>query len=469
MNCRRTLLRARSLLALSVIAAASVTSVLETSAQATTQVSGPGQFSVSPARRILFAQPPVDLVPATVSNTTDVPFRVRVFPVVLHQPLPGAFTFNETPRSLNAAHNALPLTPASFTLMPGQRQVVDLHWQQLLLPRANHAYIGVVFQGRPQMRTRQPVNVVDRLLSLNFLQLPGHYISKGRFTALRAQQGPNQIQLRARIKNIGQIVQSPSHGRVAVRDATGRVVYRDSWACDVVIPRAQRDCIIPLNTDLPRGSYQAATTMRFGDTRRARTVTRFRLVATNKLAAPATALENVQATGTIGESASITGDVRSVGTESASTTVKVALFSTSGGFPTKTPLATSQTAFTALAPQSQRHLSVNLGKLNKGSYRVVVTYTAAPGSTKTLVQDFVATPPRDTSIWKFLRDHAVLIGLVLAILALTALAAFAARRQRALKAQLAALQAQAALAEPPVEVRAGPEHRETSPPTGREL
>src|SRR5690349_11702222 len=83
-----------------------------------------GQFSITPARRDLSGRPPSSLGATTVSNSTDGPIKVKVFPAILTQGLDGAFDVVETPRELREAGLILSATPTDFTLAPKTSQKV---------------------------------------------------------------------------------------------------------------------------------------------------------------------------------------------------------------------------------------------------------------------------------------------------------------------------------------------------------
>ena len=151
-----------------------------------------GQFSITPARRDLSGKPPASLGSTTVSNTTDGTIKVRVFPALLTQGIDGAFDVIETARDLRAAGLILTPSPASFTLAPGTNQRVAVQWN--LLPRRSRAvFLGLVFEGIQLNRQNQPVNQINRLVSVTFLRLPGSYRRTGKITALRGEQaGPRK-------------------------------------------------------------------------------------------------------------------------------------------------------------------------------------------------------------------------------------------------------------------------------------
>jgi hypothetical protein len=253
---------------------------------ATARASAGGTFAISPSRRDLAGRPPVTLAPTRVSNTTRESYDVRVFPVLLRQGLTGAFQFDESPRPLNAARTILRVSPSRFGLAPGQSRKVRLRWE--LLPRGARAtYVGVVFQGQARLKGGRLVPVISRLLSINFMRLPGHYHPSGAFTALRAIQfAPRVLRFLPRVKNTGDIVGSPKHGRLSINDSTGRTVYKTSWPGDVILPGAERDFPIDVKQILPAGGYTAHAMMSFGATRHAVISTAFTLAGPNKLLAP---------------------------------------------------------------------------------------------------------------------------------------------------------------------------------------
>jgi hypothetical protein len=234
-------------------------------------------------------------------------------------------------------------------------------------------------------------------------------------------------------------VDAPRRGQLAIRDAAGRLVYKRRWTGDVVLPGAEREFSVDVGRRLAAGRYTASARMRFGRGRRARTSRRFELVAPGRLASPRLALESLQARGTIGGEAHVTGVLRSIGTSTARTSVGIELYPFRRGVQASRPAVTKTAAFAGLAPRSRRELEASLGSVHRGHYRVRVTYADQPGSSQALLVDFTATPKEGVlrALEQLAKRHEVLLVLLAALLALGALTMVMLRRQRLLAARLA--------------------------------
>jgi|GEM_PF-1468341 len=431
---RRVVVIAVSLAALLALAAPSIPA-------ATAQGAADGTFSISPSRRDLVGRPPATLIPTRVSNTTKGTYDVRVFPVLLRQDLSGAFQFDESPRPLMAAGRILRVSASRFQLAPGQSRQVGLRWELLPLD-ARAAYIGVVFQGQRRVAGGGSVPVVGRLLSINFLRLPGRYHPNGRFTALRAiQSAPRKLRILARVKNTGDIVASPKRARLAIHDTAGRTVFKTGWKGDLVLPRAEREFPIDVRKVLPAGDYTAQAVMRFGARRRAKISTAFTLVSPNELPTPGLAIKDFAALGEVGRPAHITGQVQSTGTAPAKLALTLSLFRVTGGVAEAKPLAGRKLRFSGLQPGSTRSLDVDLTeRMTPGDYRVVGEYTDAAGAPQELTSDFAATTRRGflERLELFFKRNTPLIILVIAVLVIIAIGESTRRYRRRLRAKLIA-------------------------------
>ena len=404
-----------------------------------------GGFGIAPARRHVIGSPGMQLTPTTVINDSSSSYQVSVFPAILTQELSGAFDFADTPRNLNDSKLALSTSADSFVLPPGSTRQVSLRWN--LLPRGQKwLAMGVVFQGVAEGQSG-PVHVVSRLLSVNFLSLPGLTTVNGAFTGLYAEQfAPRVLRFLARVENTGDRFSAPSAGRLVLRDSLGNVVFSGPWTGDVVLPGAQRDFPIDVRKVLPAGRYTATVTMRFGGERSRSTA--FTLVGPNQLPTPAITIRDFNATGVIGSPAKVTARILSSGTAPAGLTLHLYLAHASDAAPGATALATAQISYRNLVPGSVTRLSHPLGGgLHAGSYRVIATWVDPTGAQHTAQADFTPTAGQALSqaIWSFIRHHLVfLIGLL--VLALVMAMAYIVRRlrggQRQIQAELAAVRAQ---------------------------
>lgn len=399
----------------------------------------PGTFSITPSRQDIVGRPPLSLMATRVTNTTGQPYDVTVTPVQLTQDLTGAFTFSERPAALRDARMILRPFPARLRLAPGESRRVALEWQ--LLPRAKRAaYVGVIFRGQARGADGRSIPVVTRLLSVDLLRLPGAYHRQGAITALRVGQfAPGKLRVTPRVANTGDVVGVPTHGRLAIHDATGRTVYRAHWTTDVVLPGAARDVPVDLPTHLPPGHYTATAAMTFGATANARRSTRFALTAIDTLPTPAVTIESFAAHGQAGQRARVMGSIHSTGTAPAGIALTIAISRVSGGLPDAEPFATTRVRASHLPGGTHRAFAATLGPaLPAGQYHAVARYSDADGVPQQITSDFTASRPRSFAdrLSLFVRRHEVLLILLAAAILITVLVIVFGRRQRRLQAEL---------------------------------
>jgi comEA protein len=401
-----------------------------------------GQFGITPARRDVVGRPPGNLVPTRVTNTTQGQFAVTVFPVLLTQAVTGDFVFSEKPSVLNAANNILTPSPAKFLMAPGTSRTVSLHWNTLPAG-ARAAYVGVVFQAVPLIHGKPNLRVTNRLLSINFLRLPGRYRSSGRFSGMQVLQAPQQpriLRFLPRVRNTGQVVDSPKRTSLVIESAAGKHLYRQSWPGDVVLPGASRDFVIDVKHVFGAGDYEAVAIMDFGSSKHQVVKTPFHLTAPNTLPSPAITVANFGATGEIGKPAHLTASVRSTGTAPAGTEVSLSVFRITGAPSDNVPVATRRIRYAGLAPGTRRALDVRLGVVRAGHYRALLRYRDTTDVVHTLAAEFDAT--KQKSFWdrvkRFFRDHGVLAVGLLALFLLLLIILWFLRRQRRLERELRA-------------------------------
>lgn len=380
----RTFLRP---LAVFLLLAASLT------AEAAAQTPDDGLFSVNPARQVINGRPPKALAPFTVSNTTEVALNVKVIPAILDQRVSGEIIFDERDAALRDAKKILAPNVEEFRLEPGARRTVRVRWN--LQPRGQDiSNMGVVFQGTAATESTA-VQTVQRLLTLNFLQLPGRYRSTGRFTLLRALQGEGRtLNFVPRIENTGEIVQSPQDTRVLVRDAKGDAVFDAPFVSDIILPGRERDYPVTMRKILPKGEYRLSASATFGNSGRIVIRSNFTLVGPNRLPSPKVALENLAGRGEIGGDSEATAVVHSVGTATANTNVKIQLFRlTERNQVPKEPLEEKKLPFEGLAPGERRNLRIVYPGLPAGNYRLIATYRDTPDTIARAEADFSPVAP----------------------------------------------------------------------------
>lgn len=409
-----------------IAAAAALVAGLASPVAHAQQPPNPGLFSVTPSRQILVGKPPRNLQTFVVSNTTKVPLNVKVFPVFLEQQLSGQMTFDQSRPALDAAARTIQVKDATFQMPPGSTRHVVATW----IDRPSGAVAvntGIVFQSAAAVTSRS-VQTIQRLLTLDFLQLPGRYRSSGRFTLLRAEQGEHRtLNLIPRVENTGQVVQSPQNGKVVVRDASNRLVFKGHFIGDVVLPAHQRDFPVVMTKVLPKGDYKMSATATFGDSGKIHIRGAFTLVGPNELPTPRVALEDFHGDGTIGGDSEAAGTVHSVGSATAQTNVKVQLYRLIANptAPLK-PIDERKLSFKNLAPGVKRDLRIVYPHLRAGKYRLVATYRDTPVTVKQVEYDFSPQPkPKSSGL------SAIVIALgILGLLLLLLLLAWLLRRRR---------------------------------------
>jgi hypothetical protein len=396
-----------------------------------------GTFSITPARRYIVARPPATLAPTTVANTTGGTLRVKVFPVLLGQALSGAFTFEASASALAAAGNVLGVGPSSFTLAPGASRRVGLRWRRLP-SHARIASVGVVYQATPTAGAGA-VRIVERLLGVDVLRLPGHYRRSGRLLGVHvAQVEPGVLQVGLNVRNTGQAVAPPSRLALTVRDRSGALLVNRSMEGDIVLPGATRTFVLNLGRRLPAGAYIARAHMAFGSSHGQEAAAPFELVGPDELAASRLALGPLVAQGSVGGSAEVSAALENTGTAAGDTTIDLDLYRLTGGIPGAHPIASRRLAI-SLAPRASRRLRSGLGRLRAGTYRLVASYEDSTGTPQTLVADFQAERPLGTIalLRGFSTEHALLIPALLLLLCIGSVTLLLVRERR-LKRALAA-------------------------------
>ena len=420
-----------------------------------------GVLSISPARRDITARPPQVLSPTNVKNTTQADMAVRVFPVLLFQNLDGSFGFNTTPRELSEAKLQLTTGPNAFDLKPQTQQTVHLRWN--LLPRtAKAAYLGVVFEGVPHLAGKKSLGTVLRLLSVNFLSLPGHWTVRGLLTGLRGEQaGPKVLRFLPKVKNTGQIHAQPTNGRCKIVDSAGAVQVRSKFGTGIVLPGYEREYPILVKKILPAGSYEMSCAMRFGKVASRRTL-KFKLSGPNTLPTPKLKLTKASASGEVGSSAHVHVVFRNAGTAPSNAVLKVAL----------EPAGTTKAIVKKVVPQGSvaggqsKTVDVTLGSdLQLGTYAADVILSDGKQDVDQLTASFTTTKHKGffTKIWNWVKDHIAWLLLLLLLLGFLILFLLYRRRRREMEEELEAARA-AQVAVPAAAPRAAAAPEPAPPP-----
>lgn len=407
-------------------------------------VSTNGSFGITPARRHVTGEPGIYLSPTSVINSTDSPYKVTVFPVLLSQDITGAFNFSSQPGALAAAQRVLGVAPTGFMLPPHSKRVVELHWNgmpkgQLQVPA------GIVFQGI-RANQKAAVTVISRLLSVNFLTLPVHLRVAGRFVALTAMQFSRRVlRFMPIVQNTGQRAWAPSDGSFRILNSRGKVVYRTPWIGDVIIPGAEREFPIDVTKILPAGHYTMQAGMDFAG--RKVIAGRFTLTGPNQLPSPNLTVIGLNGSGTSGSPPAISLTAKNQGTAPGQLVVHVKVTGACGRAEGEHYTAAHTFTFSGVPGGASRTATRSVGtRLPPGCYSVQAQWADPSGQSQSEANTFTATPKKSVpnQIWAWIISHWWLFLGVLLLLLVALLIRELLRRQRRLEQALAEAQAHAA-------------------------
>ncbi|HEX3693463.1 MAG TPA: hypothetical protein VHU13_08975 [Solirubrobacteraceae bacterium] len=350
----------------------------------------------------------------------------------------GAFSFDPSPAGILSAQRVLDAGPASFKLAPGASRRVDLRWRGLPA-NARTANVGVIYQATPPTGPA-PVQIVEQLLGVNILRLPGHYRLTGQLTGVHvAQVKPGTLRFTLSIDNTGQAVVGPSRLVLTIRDQYGALLLNRRLHTDIVLPGATRDFTLDVKHQLSVGRYTVRGHAAFGASHRLAAMDNFELVGPNELPTSEVQIGPLIGRGAIGESAQVAATLRNVGTQAGNTAVDVSLYRLTDGVPGQRPVATRRIVTEFVAPGKTSGLRSDIGRLHGGTYRLVASYYDSSGIPQTLVSDFQAQ--RQLGILAQLRsfdsEHLLLIPSLLILVGGVAIALLLIRERR-LKSALAA-------------------------------
>ena len=380
-----------------------------------------GLLGISPPRRIVVAKPPVTLRPTLVQNTTDQTFKMTAFPALLTQRLDGSFDFDRSPRALRAAQLILDVGPKKFDL-PSNRQInIKFRWANLPLG-TRAVYTGLVVTGVPKGKPTSAVSSILRLLGTNFFRLPGPYRSSGTIVSVRGEQAaPRQLRFLTRVKNTGEVADSPKRGVTVIEDSGGRVRARLPWTSGVILPRYQREFPVLLKKVLPAGHYTAISSMTFGRPAK-RSVKRwpFTLTGPNELPTRKLALLAVGLSGNVGDPAHVTATVKNTGTATSPVVLKIRLDRIALAEQKEIRVATLRKAVGTLGVGKSGTYSFDVGKLEQASYRG--TFVVGDGRVDFDQRTANLTPRKPSGffarIWNSLKGILPWLLLLLALLAI---------------------------------------------------
>ncbi|MEA2492114.1 MAG: competence protein ComEA, partial [Thermoleophilaceae bacterium] len=392
----------------------------------------PGVLGISPPRRIVVARPPVTLEPTLVQNTTQFDFDVTVTRGLLAQRLDGSFELDKSPRNVRAAQLILDTAPTKFKL-PRNRQV-QLRFRWANLPRGTRAaYVGLLVQGVPKAKRGAGVASILRLLGTNFLRLPGPYRSSAEIVLIRGEQaGPKRLQFFTRVKNTGQVSDSPKSAHTIIEDSTGKHLVKLNWPLGVILPGYAREYPVLLKRVLPAGHYFAVSSMRFGRPARI-SVKRypFTLTGPNQLPTRDLSLTSVGLSGSIGDAAHVTATVKNTGTAKSPVVLGVTLYRLPANGASAIELSSLKRPGGQLDVKGGRSYSFDLGHLAKANYRATVVVT--DGRTKFDEKSANLSPRKreslPTRIWNWISDNLPWLLLIFAIAAILLLLLLLRRRR----------------------------------------
>jgi hypothetical protein len=420
--------------------------VLVLAASAAANVARPlgGMFSITPARHYVVARPPVQLSATRVANTTQDTLQVRVFSVLLSQLPSGAFTFEPSSQSLANAASVLGVSSSDFTLRPGESRYVSLLWHELP-PHARIANLGVVYQATPQVADT-PVRIVERLMGLDVLRLPGHYHLAGQLTGVHvAQLEPGTLGFALDMRNTGQAVAGPSRMELSIRNDHGIVMLQRTLPGDIVLPHATREFVLELKHQLPAGLYTVRAHAAFGASHRLEAASTFELGAPNQLTSSRLQLGPMAAQGTIAHSAQVSATLKNTGTATGHLAINLGLYRLMDGTPAGIAISRRHILSSSLAPGHSARLNYHLGRLRAGTYRLIASYQESDGARQTLVADFQAErkPTPYARLRSFCVQHAIMLPLLLLLVSVSIITLIL-RRCRQLKRALTTAERQLA-------------------------
>lgn len=320
--------------------------------------------------------------------------------------------------------------PARFSLPPGTSERVTLVWRHMR-PHRRTVSIGVIYAAVPSS-SAGPVKIVERLLGVDILRLPGHYRASGALTGVHVTQAPKgMLRLALAARNTGDIAITPRKLTLAVRHSDGARVLIKRLRPDVVLPNATREFAIDLKRELPPGGYVTVAHMSLSGGKASTVSVPFHVARRGQLPSADPVVGVIHASGQVGEQAEVTASVRNAGTAEGFQSIYLRLYRLSDGLPGREPVATRTLRSGRLAAGRRKGLRAGLGRLRPGAYRLLATYEDSAHRRRTVIADFEALQPAGMldRLRQISREHSLLIPGLL-IVALCGLAVVMLLRER---------------------------------------
>ncbi len=310
-----------------------------------------------------------DVLPAvTVTNASPARVRLQAHARRAGSALDGLPTIDEAPGAARRGRGFLAVSPARFTLAPGESREVRARVTGGPV-RERGAYGVVLVTGRAAGSQRvgnAGVAPVLRLAGNVLLTYAGPGGSAVDASGLRVVPGPGgALRFLTRAHNGGRIHSVPET-RLVVRDADGHVRARlgvgDPGA---VLPRSDRDLVADVTDVLPAGAYVAESTVLDGE-RRSRARTSFRLSGPNELATADVEVTGLTVSGS-GERFATEVALRNRGAAAGSVPLVAALTTQRG-----VPVAEQRLKSPRLGAREGATVRLDWEGLERGAYRLEV-------------------------------------------------------------------------------------------------
>ena len=384
-----------------------------------------GLFGISPAKLLLETEPPRNIRPLQLTNTTELTYDVEIFAAPLVQAADGGLTYDDSAEGLALGKRTLRLGATRYTMPPNSRRDLALRWLRTF-PDSRVAPMGVVVEGKPRGAEEGSLTSRYRIVGTYLLRLPDGG-RDGEFTGLEAEQGPEKaLVFTPKVRNSGEVYDEPKEGRLIIRDSSGKTVTRKSFKSALMLPGGERSIPVTIKKILPAGDYKVVAQMIYGGGKREISED-FRLVGPNEL--PTTRLEIADLKGVAfaGDPATGTVLLRNTGTLRADARVRLRLreVSKAGGSGGGTTIS----KVSRLEPEDETTISFSVGdKLKEVNYEI--TAVALVGDEEFDSASITITPRPKRTLGDWFSDNALWLILLLALLVVAAMAEYTRRMRK---------------------------------------